>query len=114
MAPERARWALRPGPRPCGTRSQLRPWRATASAKTRLGVASAGYLPKIHSTLEGGIMGDKTRAKVDQMSGKIKEGVGSASDDDKLKREGQREQAKGDVREAAGKVKDAARDATGR
>jgi uncharacterized protein YjbJ (UPF0337 family) len=60
------------------------------------------------------MMGDKLRGKVDQASGKIKEGIGRAGDDEKLAREGQRDQAKGDLREAADKVKDAARDAAGR
>ena len=56
-------------------------------------------------------MGDKLRGKVDQATGKVKEGVGRAGDDEQLAEEGRREQAKGDLREAAGKVKDAARDA---
>jgi uncharacterized protein YjbJ (UPF0337 family) len=59
-------------------------------------------------------MGDKLHGKVEQATGKIKEGAGRASDDEKLTREGQGEQVKGDLREAAGKVKDAARDAGGR
>jgi uncharacterized protein YjbJ (UPF0337 family) len=53
-------------------------------------------------------MGDKLRGKVDQATGKVKAGVGRASDDDKLTNEGRGDQAKGDLREAAGKVKDAA------
>ena len=59
-------------------------------------------------------MGDKLRGKVDQATGKVKGGIGRADDDEQLTREGQHEQAKGDLREAAGKVKDAARDAAGR
>ena len=57
-------------------------------------------------------MGDKLHGKMDQLTGKAKEGAGRAADDDELKQEGQRDQVKGDVREAAGKIKDAARDAT--
>jgi len=57
-------------------------------------------------------MGDKLHGKIDQAAGKAKEIAGDASDDDKLKNEGQRDQAKGHLHEAAGKVKDAARDAT--
>jgi len=59
-------------------------------------------------------MGDKARGRTEQVTRKIKEGVGRAGDDDKLRREGQQEQARGDVREAKAKVKDAARDATKR
>jgi uncharacterized protein YjbJ (UPF0337 family) len=54
-------------------------------------------------------MGDKLRGKVEQATGKLKEGAGEAGDDPKLAQEGRREQAKGDLREAAGKVKDAVR-----
>jgi uncharacterized protein YjbJ (UPF0337 family) len=56
-------------------------------------------------------MGDKLHGKIDEATGKAKEVAGEAGDDDKLKNEGQRDQAKGHLREAAGKVKDAARDA---
>ncbi|HEU0194656.1 MAG TPA: CsbD family protein [Gaiellales bacterium] len=56
-------------------------------------------------------MGDKTRAKVEQGSGKAKEAVGELQGDEGLRKEGQREQVKGDLREAGGKLKDAARDA---
>jgi len=56
-------------------------------------------------------------AQPEKATGKIKEGVGRASDDDKLTNEGRGDQAKGDLHEAAGKVKDAAgkaRDAANR
>jgi uncharacterized protein YjbJ (UPF0337 family) len=59
-------------------------------------------------------MGDKLHGKVEQATGKIKENAGRAGDDEQLIREGKGEQAKGDLREAARKVKDAARDAAGR
>jgi uncharacterized protein YjbJ (UPF0337 family) len=62
-------------------------------------------------------MGDKLRGTVDQVTGKVKEGVGRASNDDELTREGRGDQAKGDRQNAAGKVKDAAgkaKDATRR
>jgi len=61
---------------------------------------------------EAVLMGDKLRGEVDQVTGKVKEGVGRAGGDDKLKHEGQRDQVKGNLREAAGKAKDAACDAT--
>ena len=56
-------------------------------------------------------MGEKTRAKVEQGSGKAKEALGDLQGDEGLRKEGRREQAKGDLREAGGNLKDAAREA---
>ena len=39
--------------------------------------------------------------KTDKIKGRIKEAVGALTDDDTLKREGQRDQAVGEVKEAA-------------
>ncbi|MFD4669630.1 CsbD family protein [Lentzea sp. NPDC058450] len=50
---------------------------------------------------------DKLEAKADQLKGKVKEGVGDATDDPGLEAEGQTDQAKGHLKEAAEKVKDA-------
>jgi uncharacterized protein YjbJ (UPF0337 family) len=50
-------------------------------------------------------MGDKT----DRAKGTLKEKAGVVTDDEKLVREGRREQAKGDVKQAGEKVKDAAK-----
>ncbi len=48
----------------------------------------------------------KFDAKTDQLKGKAKEGVGSATDDQGLEAEGKGDQAKGHLKEAAEKVKD--------
>ncbi|MFD4638155.1 CsbD family protein [Lentzea sp. NPDC058436] len=50
---------------------------------------------------------DKIDAKADQLKGKVKEGVGDATDDRSLQTEGQADQTKGHLKEAAEKVKDA-------
>ncbi|GGM87798.1 CsbD family protein [Lentzea pudingi] len=50
---------------------------------------------------------DKIDAKADQLKGKVKEGVGSATDDDGLEAEGKGDQAKGHLKEGVEKVKDA-------
>ncbi|SER27014.1 MULTISPECIES: CsbD family protein [Lentzea] len=50
---------------------------------------------------------DKIDAKADQLKGKVKEGVGDATDDRSLQGEGQADQTKGHLKEAAEKVKDA-------
>ncbi|MDX3659751.1 CsbD family protein [Streptomyces sp. ID05-26A] len=50
---------------------------------------------------------DKFDAKADQFKGKVKEGVGDATDDQGLENEGKMDQAKGGLKESAEKVKDA-------
>ena len=54
---------------------------------------------------------DNAGGKFDQVSGKIKQGVGEAFGNDKLANEGAAEQVKGHAKEAWGNVKDAASDA---
>ncbi|MFJ5986222.1 CsbD family protein [Lentzea sp. NPDC092896] len=49
---------------------------------------------------------DKIDAKADQLKGKVKEGVGDATGDQGLQTEGQVDQSKGHLKEAAEKVKD--------
>ncbi|SES43422.1 CsbD family protein [Lentzea albida] len=49
---------------------------------------------------------DKFDAKADQVKGKVKEGVGDATDDQGLENEGKADQAKGNLKESAEKVKD--------
>lgn len=49
----------------------------------------------------------KIDAKADEVKGKIKEGVGGATDDRSMAAEGKGDQAKGHVKEAVEKVKDA-------
>lgn len=55
--------------------------------------------------------GDKMEAGMDKAKGKIKEGVGKMTDNEKLEAEGKLDQVKGDVKQAGENVKDAARDA---
>jgi uncharacterized protein YjbJ (UPF0337 family) len=49
---------------------------------------------------------DKIDAKGDQLKGKVKEGVGRATDDRDLEAEGHGDQAKGNVKQAGEKIKD--------
>ncbi|WP_330278142.1 CsbD family protein [Lentzea sp. NBC_00516] len=49
---------------------------------------------------------DKLDAKGDQLKGKVKEGVGDATDDQGLQAEGKTDQAKGHLKDAAENVKD--------
>ncbi|WP_328460748.1 CsbD family protein [Streptomyces sp. NBC_00448] len=50
---------------------------------------------------------DKAKAKSDQVKGKVKESVGQAVGDEELEAQGRGDQAKGDVRQAGEKLKDA-------
>jgi uncharacterized protein YjbJ (UPF0337 family) len=50
---------------------------------------------------------DKTRNKVEEIRGRAKEGVGRATDDEALERQGRTDQAKADVKQAGEKIKDA-------
>ena len=51
---------------------------------------------------------DKAEGKKDRFKGKVKEGLGKATDDESLEAEGRKDQSKGSAKEAMGKVKDAA------
>ena len=50
---------------------------------------------------------DKARNKGQEISGTIKEKIGEATGDDKLKREGHADRSKGSLKQAGEKVKDA-------
>ena len=50
---------------------------------------------------------DKIDNKSDQLKGKAKEGVGKATDNEKLEAEGKGDQTKGNIKQAGEKVKDA-------
>ena len=50
---------------------------------------------------------DKFDAKADELKGKTKEAAGRATDDPDLEAEGRGEQVKGNLKQAAEKVKDA-------
>lgn len=53
---------------------------------------------------------DKMSAGMDKLQGKAKEAVGKMTGDDEKVAEGKGDQAKGDIKQAAEKVKDAAKD----
>lgn len=59
--------------------------------------------------MKGILMGldDKLKNSAEKLVGKAKEGAGDATNDDQLKAEGQTDQAKGDLKNAGEKVKDA-------
>jgi uncharacterized protein YjbJ (UPF0337 family) len=50
---------------------------------------------------------DKVNNTVDRAAGKVKEGVGKATNDRSLEAEGHKDQAKGNLKQAGEKVKDA-------
>jgi uncharacterized protein YjbJ (UPF0337 family) len=50
---------------------------------------------------------DKARNKAQEVKGDMKEQVGRATDDEQLEAEGQADQAKGGIKQAGEKVKDA-------
>jgi len=50
---------------------------------------------------------DKADNKLEDLGGKAKEAVGSATGDDALRRQGERDQSKADLKQAGEKVKDA-------
>jgi uncharacterized protein YjbJ (UPF0337 family) len=52
---------------------------------------------------------DKAKNKMDEATGKVKEGMGRAKNDPELEDEGRSDQAKANLRQAGEKVKDAAR-----
>lgn len=56
--------------------------------------------------------GDPKSGSAQKTSGEVKEVAGSVIGDKALKREGQKDQVVGGVKEAAGDVKDAVKDAT--
>lgn len=56
---------------------------------------------------------DRTEGSMKKMGGDLKEGAGNLLGDEKLKREGQGDQAEGKLQNAWGGVKDKAREITG-
>ncbi|MBK0420504.1 CsbD family protein [Leucobacter sp. CSA2] len=50
--------------------------------------------------------GDKMKAAAEKATGKVKEGVGKATDNEKLEAEGKLDQAKGAARQGVEDVKD--------
>ncbi len=60
-----------------------------------------------------GVDSDRTEGSVKKMGGNLKEGAGNLLGDEKMKREGQSDQAEGKVQNACGGIKDKAREVTG-
>ena len=58
-----------------------------------------------------GSMTDKAKGTANQAIGKVKQGVGEATDDSALKGEGKLQETKGDVQKGIGKAKDAVKKA---
>ena len=54
---------------------------------------------------------DRTKGSMKNMKGRLKEGLGKALGDSKMETEGKMDKAKGSAHNAAGNIKDAARDA---
>ncbi len=54
-----------------------------------------------------GGLDDKLEGKADELKGKVKEGVGDATDNERLRAEGVGDQASGKVEQAIGEAKDA-------
>jgi uncharacterized protein YjbJ (UPF0337 family) len=50
---------------------------------------------------------DKLSNKAEELKGKLKEGAGDATDNERLENEGRADQAKGNLKQAGEKVKDA-------
>jgi uncharacterized protein YjbJ (UPF0337 family) len=50
---------------------------------------------------------DKADNKIEELGGKAKETVGSATGDDELRHQGERDQSKANLKQAGEKVKDA-------
>ena len=61
----------------------------------------------------GGIDDDRTEGSAKQMGGSIKEGAGKLFGDQKMKREGQADQAEGKLQNAWGSAKDEMRETFG-
>jgi len=50
---------------------------------------------------------DKISNKAEELTGKVKEGVGDATDDESMETEGKKDQVTGNLKQAGEKVKDA-------
>ncbi|RIK11530.1 MAG: CsbD family protein [Acidobacteria bacterium] len=57
-------------------------------------------------------LGDKIQNAAQEAKGKVKEGVGDATDNERLQAEGVGDQVEADVKQAGEKAKDAWKDAT--
>jgi len=89
---------------PAGCEAQQCP---RAELRRVFGADRSGQLDRFQP--EGFIMGAENKAanKVTEVKGKIKKKAGQATDDPGLEAEGRAEEAKGDIKQAGEKVKDA-------
>ena len=55
---------------------------------------------------------DKISNKAEELKGRVKEGIGDATDNEQLQGEGKVDQAKGNLKQAGEKVKDAVKGVT--
>ncbi len=62
---------------------------------------------------EHGPDSDRTEGSMKKVGGDLKEGAGSLLGDEKMKREGEADQAEGKIQNAWGGIKDKAREVTG-
>lgn len=62
---------------------------------------------------DAGVDGDRIEGSLKESGGKLKEGAGNLIGDEKMKREGEADQAEGKLQNAWGGVKDKAREITG-
>ncbi|MEH3091057.1 CsbD family protein [Agrobacterium sp. 22094] len=61
-----------------------------------------------------GSTSDKIAGKANEVAGKVKQGVGSATGNDRMRAEGAAQETKGKVQTAAGKAKDVVKDTVDR
>jgi uncharacterized protein YjbJ (UPF0337 family) len=66
-----------------------------------------GYIEALSGGMSHMAAENKAANKVTEVKGKVKEGVGKATDDQDLEAEGKTDQAKGNLKQASEKVKDA-------
>ncbi|AZE68823.1 MULTISPECIES: CsbD family protein [Pseudomonas] len=59
-----------------------------------------------------GSTSDKVKGMANEAAGNVKQGVGKATDNDKLRAEGVVQEKKGEAQQAVGKTKDAVKKAT--
>jgi len=69
-------------------------------------------LPTLKSERSRNMDKQHVKGAADKAKGAVKEGIGKATGNDRLREEGQIDKAKGEIHKAAGDLKDAAKKAT--
>ena len=82
-----------------------------APGRRRLGESSPGHV-RLPTVTERAAMAleDKAKNQAEIAKGKVKEGVGDATDNERMQAEGEADQASGNMKQAGEKVKDVFRD----